>query len=82
MHPQVDPTIVVFSGRWNSVEDHDPPGLDLYDLQADFQESMDCSTTQPAVPQQLQQSLTDWKLQVRAEPTLPNQNFDEAVRAT
>ncbi|GEM_PF-3745517 len=43
---------------------------------------MDRSTTGPAVPQQLQQSLTDGKLQVRAQPMLPNPSFDKAVRAT
>lgn len=60
---------------------HDPPGLKLYNLPADSSESRDRSTTEPAVPQQLQQLLTDWKLRVRTEPMLSNTNFDKAVQA-
>ena len=75
-HPSSVPSSVIRQGKWKLIESFDPEGIELYNLQDDLGETKNLAETEADITKKLRGELDAWRQQVRAEPMMPNPNYD------
>lgn len=75
-HPSSIPSSVIRKGPWKLIENFDPQGLELYDLEKDPSETNNLVTVETKQVTELYRELVAWRQSVGAEPMQPNPDYD------
>jgi arylsulfatase A len=75
-HPSSIPSSVIRKGPWKLIENFDPQGLELYDLEKDPSEKNNLVTVETKQVTELHRELVAWRQSVGAEPMQPNPDYD------
>ncbi len=74
-HPSSVPSSVIRKGNWKLIQTYDPVGVELYNLERDLSEKRDLSKQEIDLTARLLNELEAWKVSVRAETMIPNQDY-------
>ena len=75
-HPSSVPSSVIRKGDWKLIESFDPAKIELYNLANDLGEQNDLATELPGRRDAMLAELSQWRDEVRAEPMLPNPDYN------
>ncbi|MEM7234237.1 MAG: sulfatase [Planctomycetota bacterium] len=75
-HPSSYPSSVIRKGRWKLIENFDPAGVELYDLETDLSETENLAERKPELTAALRKQLEAWRRDVGAQMMEPNPDYD------
>lgn len=75
-HPSSVPSSAIRKAQWKLIESFDPARVELYDLASDLSETNDLAAAMPELKKSLLAELNEWREEVRAEPMLPNPDYE------
>ena len=74
-HPSSAPVSIIRRGEWKLIEFLESGELELYNLAEDIGETRNLAKAQPELTAELLTKLKEWKVNVGAEPMLPNPQY-------